>query len=133
MVTEWQDFTVVKKLIIKNLYGFWGLCLKIIDICMDFEPCFKIYNFASVHPKGIKLCQITTLNVIFRVVVSIYRLVKIWNSPQFPAQFRNGQLQATGSFHNFLIHFLFMWRFDLQYIYISYSGIEPFSNLEFWF
>ena len=42
--------------------------------------------------KSIKLGQMTTLNVIFHVVVSIYRLVKIWNSPQFPVQFRNGQL-----------------------------------------
>ena len=30
------------------------------------------------------------LNVIFRVVVSNYRLVKNWNSPQFLAQPRNG-------------------------------------------
>ena len=34
----------------------------------------------------------TNLNVIFHVVVSVYRLVKIWNSPQFPAEFRNGLL-----------------------------------------
>ena len=27
---------------------------------------------------------------ILRVVVSVYRLVKIWNSPQFPVEFRNG-------------------------------------------
>ena len=29
--------------------------------------------------------------MIFHVVVSVYRLVKIWNSPQFPDEFRNGQ------------------------------------------
>ena len=34
----------------------------------------------------------TSLNMIFHVVVSVYRLIKIWNSPQFPAEFRNGQL-----------------------------------------
>ena len=33
----------------------------------------------------------TNLNMIFHVVVSVYRLVKIWNSPQFPDEFRNGQ------------------------------------------
>ena len=54
---------------------------------MDFEPCFKVSNLVSVHPKSIKLGQITTLNVTFYVVVSVYRLVKICNSLQFPAQF----------------------------------------------
>ena len=34
----------------------------------------------------------TNLNMIFHVAVSVHRLVKIWNSPQFPAEFRNGQL-----------------------------------------
>ena len=33
----------------------------------------------------------TNLNMIFDVVVSVYRLIKIWNSPQFPAEFQNGQ------------------------------------------
>ena len=93
MVTEWQGFTVVTKLIthFKNLYGFGGRCLNITNICMDFEPCLKVYKFVSVYPKNIKLGQMTTLNVIFHVAVSIYRLVNIWNSPQFPARFRNGQ------------------------------------------
>ena len=63
---------------------------------MDFKPCFKVYNFVSVYPKSIKLGQMTTLNVIFHVVVSIYRLVKIWNLPQFAAQFWNGQLGVKG-------------------------------------
>ena len=58
---------------------------------MDFEPYFKVYNMVSVELKSIKLGQMTTLNVIFHVVLSIYRLVKIWNSPQFPARFRNGR------------------------------------------
>ena len=52
-------------------------CLNIRDICMDFEPCFKVYNLVSVHPKSIKLGQMTTLNVIFHVVVSVYQLVEI--------------------------------------------------------
>ena len=63
-----------------------GRCLKIRDVCMDFEPYFKV----SVYPKNIKLSQITNLNIIFYVMVSDYRLVKIWNSPQFPDEFRNG-------------------------------------------
>ena len=30
------------------------------------------------------------LDMIFHVMVSVYRLLKIWNLPQFPAEFRNG-------------------------------------------
>ena len=52
-----RDFTVVIKLIenFKSLYGFGGRCLKIIEVCMDFEPCCKVHNLVSVHPKSIKL------------------------------------------------------------------------------
>ena len=76
----WQDFTVVTKLI-KNLYGFGGRFFKIRDVCMDFEPYFKVHNLVSVHPKSIILGQMTNLNMVFHVVMSVYRLVKIWNSP----------------------------------------------------
>ncbi len=51
----------------------------------------KAHNFTSVHPKTIKIGQMTNLTVTFRVVVADYRLLKIWNSPQFPAQPRKGQ------------------------------------------
>ena len=44
---------------------------------MDFESCFKVRNLFSAYPKNIKLDQMTTLNVIFHVAVSVYRLVKI--------------------------------------------------------
>ena len=50
---------------------------KIRDVCMDFQPYFKVHNLVSVHPKSIKLGQMTNLNMIFHVVVSDYRLVKI--------------------------------------------------------
>ena len=89
----WQDFTVVTKLIknFKSLYGFGGRCLNIRDVCIDFEAYFKVHpNFVSVHPKSIILGQMTNLNMFFHVMVSVYRLVKIWNSPQFPAEFRGG-------------------------------------------
>ena len=61
---------------------------------MDFEPYFKVHNLVSVHPKSIIL-------MFFHVVMSVYRLVKIWNSPQFPDEFRNGQLcqRVQGSQH----------------------------------
>ena len=57
---------------------------------MDFVPCFKVYNLVSIRPKSMKLGQITNLNVIFHMVGSVYRLVTIRNSPQFPVEFRNG-------------------------------------------
>ena len=64
-----------------SLYGFGGRCLKIRDVCMDFDPYFKVHNLVSVHPKSIILGQMTNLNMIFHVMMSVYRLVKIWNSP----------------------------------------------------
>ena len=60
----------------KSLYGFGGRFLKIKDVCMDFEPYFKVHNLVSVHPKSIILGQMTSLNMIFHVVMSVYRLVK---------------------------------------------------------
>ena len=89
MAAEWRDFTVVSKLI-KSLYGFGGRCFNIRDVCMDFEPCFEVYNLVSIRPQSTKLGQMTNLNVIFHMVGSLYRLVTIRNSPQFPVEFRNG-------------------------------------------
>ena len=74
---------------------FGGRCLNIREVCMDFEPCFKVHNLVSVYPKGMKLGQMTNLNVIFHVVVSIYQLVAVWNSPQFPVEFRNGLMRMS--------------------------------------
>ena len=78
----WQDFTVGTKLTknFKSLYGFGGRFLKIRDVCMDFEPYFEVHNLASVYSKSIILGQMANLNMIFHVVMSVYRLVKIWNS-----------------------------------------------------
>ena len=45
--------------------------------CMDFEPYFKVHNLVSVHLKSIILGQMTNLDMVFHVVVSVYRLVKI--------------------------------------------------------
>ena len=65
---------------------------------MDFEPRFKVHNLASVFPKNIILGPMINPDMIFHVAVSVYRFVKIWNSPQFPVEFRNGLfvLQRTG-------------------------------------
>ena len=54
-----------------------GRFVKIRDVCVDFEPYFKVHNLVSVNPKSIILSQMTNLNTIFHVVVSVYRLVEI--------------------------------------------------------
>ena len=94
MIAELRDFTVVTKLIkqFKSLYGFGGRCFNIRDVCMDFDPCFKVYNLVSIRPKSMKLGQMTNLNVIFHMAESVYRLVAIRNSPQFPVELRNLQI-----------------------------------------
>ena len=61
----------------KSLYDFGGRCLKIKDVCMDFEPYFKVHNLVSVHPKIFILGQMIDLNMVFHMVVSVCRLVKI--------------------------------------------------------
>ena len=43
-----MDLEIMKK--IKSLYDFGRRCLKIRDVCMDFEPYFKVHNLVSVHP-----------------------------------------------------------------------------------
>ena len=92
IVGAWRDFTIVTKLMkkFKSLYGFGGRCLKTRDVCMDFEPCCKVHNLVSVHPKSIILNQMINIDKVFHVLVSVYWLVKIWNSPQSPVEFRNG-------------------------------------------
>ena len=54
--------------------------LEIRVIGMDFEPYFKVYNLVSVHPKStINFCMyfMVDLSMIFHVVVSVYRSIKI--------------------------------------------------------
>ena len=40
-------------------------------VCMDFEPCFKVHNLVSVHPKSVILGQMTNFNMVFYMVVSV--------------------------------------------------------------
>ena len=95
---------------------------------MDFEPYFKVHNLVSVHPKSIILGQMTNLNMIFHVVVSVYRLVNIWNSPQFPDEFRNG-LYIVSDTNNF-------FKFDLDKaellikISTKFLGMVTIRNIE---
>ena len=38
---------------------------------MDFEPYFKVHSLVSVHPINIILGQMTNINMIFHMVVSV--------------------------------------------------------------
>ena len=61
----------------KSLYGFGDAVSKLDTLVVDFEPYFKVHNLVSVHPKSIIVVQMTNLYMIFHVMVSVYRLVKI--------------------------------------------------------
>ena len=54
----------------KSLYGFGGRCLKIRDVCMDFQPYFKVHNLVPVHPESIILGQLTNLNIFLKLITN---------------------------------------------------------------
>ena len=51
--------------------GFGGRFLKLRDVCMDFELYFRVHSLVSVYPGSIILGQMTNLNMVFHVVVSV--------------------------------------------------------------
>ena len=79
----WRDFYSCYKTdeTFKSVCGLGGRCLKIRDVCMDFEPYFKVHNLVSVHPKSIILGQMSKWS--FMRGCQFIDLLKIWNSPQF--------------------------------------------------
>ena len=80
-ITMFAHFKIITEIMknFKSLFGFGGGCLNTRDVCMDFEPYFKLHNLASVHPKSIIIGQMINLDMIFHVVVSkvvsVYRQV----------------------------------------------------------
>ena len=58
---------------------------------MDLEPCLKVHNLLVIQLSNTKLGQMTNLKVVFYMEVSIYKLDKICNSTQSPAQPQSGQ------------------------------------------
>ena len=58
----------------ESSYGLGGRHLKIRDVCMDLEPCFKVHNLVVIQLKNTKLGQMTNLNMIFYIVVSICKV-----------------------------------------------------------
>ena len=75
MFAHFKKYHIIKYF--KSLYDFGGRCLKIKDVCMDFEPYFKAHNLVYVHPKSVILSQMTNLNMVIHMLVSVYRLVKM--------------------------------------------------------
>ena len=72
----------------------------------------------------------TNLNIIFHVVVSVYRLVKIWNSPQFPAEFRNGLLVDVEL--NQIIKCTWLFFFSPDKDLLSHWGVQPEDSIRLW-
>ena len=55
--------------------GFVVRHLKIRDVCMDLEPCFKVHNVAVIRLKNTKLGQLTNCEVVFRATKTIYQFL----------------------------------------------------------
>ena len=67
---------------------------------MDLEPGYKVHNLVVIQINNTKLGQMTNLEVVFHMVVSIYKLDKICYPAQSPAQPQSGQyLQAQAARH----------------------------------
>ena len=60
----------------ESKYDFGGRCQEFRDICIDYEPCLKVYSLISVELKSIKPDQIIHRNVIFHVVLSVVHWLK---------------------------------------------------------
>ena len=82
--------------------GFYS-CHKTAErVCMDFEPYFKVYNLVSVHSKSIIVGQMTNLDMIFYMMVSVYRL-KFETRPSSLLNFRMAYCNRFSTIH-WLIH-----------------------------
>ena len=77
MFAHFKEYHRNHKKKFNSLYGFGGHCLKIRDVCMDFEAYFIVHSLVSVHPKSTILSQMTNLNMIFHVAMPVYQFVKI--------------------------------------------------------
>ena len=51
------------------------------DAVSNFVPYFKVHSLVSAHPKSIILRQTNNVNMVFHVVVSVYRLVRFEPRP----------------------------------------------------
>ena len=49
--------------------GFGGRHLKIRDVCMDLEPCFKVHNLVVIQLNNTKLGRMTNFKVVFHMML----------------------------------------------------------------
>lgn len=86
-------------------------------------PWSKVYNLVSVYPKSIKLGQVTALNMIFHLLVSVYRSVKIGSLRNFGIAFfahnfwrmrRPFSSRATTSVSSETGHLCAKWNYERQ-------------------
>ena len=105
----------------KSLYDFGGRCLKIKDVCMDFEPYFKVHNLVSVHPKSFILVQMTNLNMVFHMVVSVYRLIKILKLAPVPWWISKRLIERRVNDSG---DFCLLWLVILKSVWYSVGGRE---------
>ena len=76
---------------LRILYDLGGPHLKIRDVCINLEPCFKVHNLiGSCQLNNTKLGSMTYRSVIFYKIVSFYKLDRICNLTQSPAQPQRG-------------------------------------------
>ena len=68
--------------IFQSSYGLEGHHLKLRDVCMDLEPCFKVHNLVIIHLKNTKLGQMTNFKVVFHMMVLFFiNLMKLATRP----------------------------------------------------
>ena len=100
----WRDFTIDIKLIKKILrvYMVWGDAFSKLETFVWILTSISrsiTWPLFTLKASYLVKWQISTWSYI--LVVSVYRFIKIRNSPQFPAEFRNGQMVGIFDLRSF--------------------------------
>ena len=79
-----------------RVYMVWGGGhLKIRDVCMDLETCFKVHNLVVIQLNNTKLGRMTNFKVVFHTIALFYKCDKIGNSTQSPVQPQSGHIMKS--------------------------------------
>ena len=103
---------------VKEFIWFWaGDAVSTLGtVCMDFEQCFKFYNLVSVHPKSMKLGQMTNLKAgvnlkaVFWLVIMALTQISRLRFKQSRISMLITHIYVLGCFVNFLVIFRYIWR-----------------------
>ena len=125
MFADFKSITEITKLVknFKSLYGFGGRCLHIRDVCMDF----KVHNLVSVHPKSIKLGQMTSLNAIFQWLCQFIDLFKFETRP---SSLRNFGMALQVLTRALLGRFIVTWQWLNLYVLWQATNKQLFSTFQ---